>query len=117
MKTLISGLDVLEEREGAGRAAQIGDTVVFDARIYLNRGDEVPSGNHASRTKLGSRRVIAGIEKALIGMRVGGHMKVRASPHLAYGNKGVEGVIPANAVLNISIWLREIEQPASEESG
>jgi len=110
MRTLILGLDALEEREGTGRAAQIGDTVVFDVRIYLNRGDEVPSGKSAQRTKLGTRRVIAGIDKALVGMRVGGYMKIRVSPHLAYGKAGVEGVVPGEAVLNILLWLREIQE-------
>jgi FKBP-type peptidyl-prolyl cis-trans isomerase len=115
MRTLIPGLDALEECEGTGRAAQIGDTVVFDVRIYLNRGDEVPLGKSGQRTKLGTRRVIAGIEKALIGMRVGGYMKIRVSPHLAYGKAGVGGVVPGEAVLNISLWSREIQEPGEAD--
>ena len=109
MSALIPGLDILEECEGDGHTARAGDTVVFETRIFLNRGDEVPSGTAEQRTRLGSRHLIAGIEKALIGMRPGGFRKVRVSPHLAYGEKGIEGVVPANAVLNISIWLRTIE--------
>ena len=109
MRKIMSGLKVLEECKGAGPAARTGDTVVYDIRIHLNRGDEVPSGQPGQRTKLGKRHVIAGIENALIGMRAGGYLKVRVSPHLAYRNKGAEGVIPADAVLIISLWLREIE--------
>ena len=39
---LPSGLEVLEERGGSGPAAKIGDTVIYNVRIFLNRGDEVP---------------------------------------------------------------------------
>ena len=44
-------------------------------------------------------------------MRVGGFRKVRVSPHLAYGSRGMPGLVPPDAVLNISIWLREVMAP------
>jgi len=116
MITLTPGLDVLECKKGTGPIAEVGDTVQFDVRIYLNRGDEVPMNNTTTTTKLGTRRVIAGIERTLIGMQVGGYRKVRVSPHLAYGNSGVKGAIPADAVLNISLWLREIVEPKTDTS-
>jgi FKBP-type peptidyl-prolyl cis-trans isomerase len=97
-------------------------------RIFLNRGDEVPINETGPEREipedrnrhengqvfidhistLGKRQAIAGIEKALIGMRAGGFRKIRISPHLAYGSRGVPGLIPADAVLNVSVWLREI---------
>ncbi len=43
-----------------------------------------------------------------MGMRVGGFRKVRVSPHLAYRDRGLPGLIPPDAVLNISVWLREV---------
>jgi hypothetical protein len=33
---------LLEEREGEGREAQKGDRVVYNCRLFLNKGDEVP---------------------------------------------------------------------------
>lgn len=108
---LPSGLDILEDREGSGPAAGAGDTVVYRVRIFLNRGDEVPMSHADQMTTLGKRRVIAGIEKALIGMRAGGFRKVRVGPHLAYGSSGVKDTIPPDAVLNVSLWLREIVAP------
>jgi FKBP-type peptidyl-prolyl cis-trans isomerase len=43
------------------------------------------------------------------GMRVGGTRRLKISPHLAYGDKGVPGVIPANAVLIVEIaFLEEV---------
>ena len=38
----LSGLKLLEEREGEGREAQKGDRVVYNCRLFLNKGDEVP---------------------------------------------------------------------------
>ena len=55
---------------------------------------------------LGKREVIPAIERALIGMRVGGYRKLRASPHLAYRQEGIPGLIPEHAVLLVELWLR-----------
>ncbi len=108
---LTNGLDILEDREGTGPTAVTGDVVRYDVRIFLNRGDEVPMGQSTNETILGKRRVIAGVERSLIGMREGGYRKVRVSPHLAYGDAGVADTIPPAAVLHISLWLREIISP------
>ena len=107
--------------------ANKGDRVVYNSRIYLNKGDEVllnakqvehlPKDmirveggvifvNH--KTLLGSRQAMAGVEHALMGMKVGGYRKVRISPHLAYRDKGIPGLIPPDAVLICEIWLRDI---------
>lgn len=120
------GIDLLDDRAGDGSAAGRGDTVVYNCRIFLNRGDEVlvnPSGpdmrgpglrQFDGRTftdhvvTLGRRQAIAGIEKGLHGMRVGGFRRLRIGPHLAYGSEGVPGRIPPDAVLTVELWLREI---------
>ncbi|HKO30127.1 MAG TPA: hypothetical protein VJU54_03245, partial [Nitrospiraceae bacterium] len=38
----MSGLKLLDEREGAGAPAKKGDRVVYNTRMVLNQGDEVP---------------------------------------------------------------------------
>jgi FKBP-type peptidyl-prolyl cis-trans isomerase len=125
---LASGLDILEDHEGVGRAAQRGDEVTYNVRIFLNRGDEVllneaqaQSGLPAARLRqdgdrilidhrirLGRRRAIAGIDKALVGMKPGGHRRIRVGAHLAYRERGLPGLVPPNAVLDIDIWLRDL---------
>jgi FKBP-type peptidyl-prolyl cis-trans isomerase (trigger factor) len=127
---LPSGLEILEDREGSGAAAQSGHTITYNVRIFLNRGDEVAINEALAErgiaddrirrdgdqllvdhiSTLGKRQAIAGIEKALMGMRAGGFRKVRVSPHLAYRDHGVPGLIPPDAVLDVSIWLREIRE-------
>lgn len=125
----ISGLKLLEEREGEGRPARKGDRIVYNARLFLNKGDEVPLNDKQTQylpnemvrvegglafvdhtTVLGSRQAIAGVEQALMGMKAGGYRKVRISPHLAYRDKGIPDLIPSNAVLIAEIWLRDFVQ-------
>jgi FKBP-type peptidyl-prolyl cis-trans isomerase len=124
---IADGIELLEEREGEGAAVVKGDHVVYNIRIFLNKGDEVfmneAQAQHLPpemkrreggrifidhRMVLGKRRAIPGIERTLMGMRPGGYRKVRVSPHLAYRDKGLLGLIPADAVLVIEIWLREV---------
>jgi hypothetical protein len=121
------GIRLLEEREGTGAPASKGARIVYNLRIFLNKGEEVeinerqaarlpesmvrndegrPFIDHA--ITLGRRQAIAGIEQALLGMKLGGYRKVRLSPHLAYGAKGLPGLIPAHAVLVVELWLREV---------
>jgi hypothetical protein len=121
------GITLLMEVEGQGPPTARGDRVLFNMKIWLNRGDEVPlnaiQAQHVPEqmirsvageklvdriATLGKREVIAGIERSLMDMRAGGYRKVRVSPHLAYREKGLPGLIPENAVLEVEIWLREI---------
>jgi FKBP-type peptidyl-prolyl cis-trans isomerase (trigger factor) len=123
----LSGLKLLEEREGEGRQAQMGDCVVYNSKLFLNKGDEVrlneTQATHLPKemirveggvtfvdhkTLLGSRQTMAGVEHALIGMQVGGYRKVRINPHLAYRDKGIPGLVPPNAVLIVELWVQMI---------
>lgn len=72
---------------------------------HLNRGDEFGSGE--ATFLIGGRNMIAGLERGVIGMQVGGIRKLRMSPHLAYRDQAVPG-IPANAVLLFEIELLEL---------
>ncbi|MBX3236436.1 MAG: FKBP-type peptidyl-prolyl cis-trans isomerase [Nitrospiraceae bacterium] len=128
------GVEILEEREGEGTPAQKGDHLLFNMRLFLNRGEEVSFNKRQAeqlptdmvrvvegvtlvdhRIVLGRRQAVAGIEQALTGMKVGGYRKVRIGPHLAYGDKGLPGLIPPNALLVAELWLREISPPVSEK--
>jgi FKBP-type peptidyl-prolyl cis-trans isomerase len=110
------GLKILEENVGAGAAAAKGDTVLFDLEIALNRG-EIVSPREEVTCRIGQRRLIAGVEKSLEGMREGGYRKVRVSPHLGYREAGVPGKIPPDAVLLCSIWVTRVAKPDAERPG
>ena len=121
------GIKLLDEREGQGEPAKKGERVVYNLKIFLNKGAQVPLNERQAehlppsslrtdgdfrfvehQTLLGNRAPIAGVEQSLIGMKQGGYRKVRVSPHLAYGDHGLAGSIPPKAVLIIELWLREI---------
>jgi FKBP-type peptidyl-prolyl cis-trans isomerase (trigger factor) len=112
----LSGFKLLEEREGAGKPANKGDEVPLNAKQVEHLPKEmirVEGGvtfvDH--KPLLGSRQTMAGVEHALMGMKVGGYRKVRISPHLAYRDKGIPDLIPPDAVLICEIWLRDIGVP------
>jgi hypothetical protein len=124
---LRAGIKLLEEREGEEEPAGRGDRVIYNLKIHLNKGQQVPLNERQAqylpdelirrvdghcfidhRSRLGSRDTIAGIEYSLIGMKRGGYRKVRLSPHLAYGDQGLADLIPPKAVLIVELWLREI---------
>ena len=124
-----SGIELLDDVPGTGNAADKGSGVTYNIRIFLNRGDEVPINERQieagmpeekvrteddfrfvdHETTLGKRQAIAGIEHSLMGMCEGGYRKIRVSPHLAYRDKGIPGLIPPDAVLTIEIWLRKVD--------
>lgn len=122
----ISGLKLLDEREGDGPSAHKGDRVMFHMRLFLNKGDEIPLNETPAKhlpkemirvvdgmtfidrtIVLGQREAIAGVEHTLMGMKVGSYRKVRISPHLAYRDKGIPDLVPPDAVLIVELWLRE----------
>lgn len=129
---LTKGIELLDEAVGQGPLAEKGAIVTYNARVFLRKGDEVtpdadiiPRAREHVRTRkvdgrelidhvteLGKRQPIAGIEKSLYGMRKDGYREVLISPHLAYGEKGVPGLIPANALLRIQLWVRNVRQAA-----
>mgnify|MGYP003834146015 CR=1 FL=1 len=122
-----SGIKLLQEIEGEGLPIQQGDKVIFNLRIFLNNGEEVQliklnpakdlppqhlkiderSGLIDFVCRIGQREHIPGVEYSLIGMKVGGYRKVKVSPHLAYRETGILGIIPENAVLIIELWAKE----------
>lgn len=128
--TLTKGIELLDEAIGNGPVAEKGAIVTYNARLFLRGGDEVTrdadiisrSRAHLSIriveqcelidhvTELGKRHPTAGVENALYGMRKNGFREVLVSPHLAYVEKGVPGLIPANALLRIRPWVRDVHQ-------
>jgi FKBP-type peptidyl-prolyl cis-trans isomerase len=51
--------------------------------------------------------MINGLFYGIEGMRVGGTRRLRISPHMAFGGKGLPGTIPANAVLVVECSVLE----------
>ena len=124
---LRSGIKLLDEREGVGQRAKKGDRIIYNLKMFLNKGDEVPLNLRQAEylpekmirnengyrfvdheITLGRRRAIAGVEYSLLGMKESGYRKVLLSPHLAYRETGVDDLIPPDAILIVELWVREL---------
>lgn len=102
------GIRIEEVQPGDGAVAEKGCKVTVRYDGFLRRGDAFQEGETVS-FKLGRREVIAGLEYGVEEMRVGGRRRIRVSPHLAYGDRGVEGVVPPNALLIFDVELLAVE--------
>jgi FKBP-type peptidyl-prolyl cis-trans isomerase len=112
----VSGLEIEDLVLGSGAQAVRNSTVKLHLVCKLNRGDFVRSTYNDGRPesfRVGARDVIAGLEKGVVGMRVGGKRRLRVSPHLAYRDVGA-GPIPPNAVLVFELELLEVLAPVAE---
>ncbi|KAI8509240.1 Peptidyl-prolyl cis-trans isomerase fkbp9 [Branchiostoma belcheri] len=63
---------------------------------------------------LGRGEVIKGMDQGLKGMCAGEKRKITIPPHLAYGDKGVEGAIPPGATLVFEVELIELLDPMDD---
>lgn len=92
-------------------------------RLWLNKGQAVrwqtasgPVGiarleDHGetlvTEVQIDRRSLVSGLFHGVDGMRVGGTRRLEIAPHLAYGERGVPGVIPASAVLTAEVTILE----------
>uniref|UniRef100_A0A8D0EEI4 peptidylprolyl isomerase n=1 Tax=Strix occidentalis caurina TaxID=311401 RepID=A0A8D0EEI4_STROC len=71
-------------------------------------GDFVYDRGSTFNVFVGKGQLIAGMDKALVGMCVNERRFVKIPPKLAYGSEGVSGVIPPNAVLHFDVLLIDL---------
>ncbi|MFF2728852.1 FKBP-type peptidyl-prolyl cis-trans isomerase [Streptomyces sp. NPDC058008] len=88
-------LEIKEIWEGDGPVAQEGQTVsVHYVGVAFSTGEEFDaSWNRGTplRFQLGAGQVIAGWDKGVQGMKVGGRRQLTIPAHLAYGDRGAGG--------------------------
>jgi hypothetical protein len=73
---------------GAGRLEDEGATLITEMRIDR-------------------RSMMNGLFYGIDGMRVGGTRRLEIAPHLAYGEKGLPGTIPENALIVAEVTILE----------
>lgn len=98
---------------GAGAEAKAGDNISVHYTGWLEDGTKFDSSLDSGQPiefVLGQGRVIAGWEKGLAGMKVGGKRKLTIPPDLAYGDYGAGDLIPPNATLIFEVQLMEIKK-------
>jgi FKBP-type peptidyl-prolyl isomerase-like protein len=118
-----SGIEILEDQPGHGPPIERRHVYRVRLRMWLNQGEPIrwqspwglldgsalEDGGHTLITclRVDRRSMVNGLFYGTEGMRIGGTRKLKISPHLAYSDKGVAGVIPANAVLIAEIAFLE----------
>ncbi len=109
-----SGLKYEDLVVGAGQAATGGgQTVSVHYTGWLEDGTQFDSSKDRGAPfdfPLGDRKVIAGWDEGVVGMKVGGKRRLTIPPHLGYGKSGVGGVIPPNATLIFEVELLDIPE-------
>jgi hypothetical protein len=122
-RRLRAGLALLLDIPGTGELVQRRKRYLVRLRHWLNRGDPVrwtlaagPVGTAKlednGETLITELRVDRasmpnGLFYGIDGMRVGGTRRLEIAPHLAYGERGVAGVIPGNALIISEITILE----------
>ncbi len=95
-------------REGSGEAAKNGDKITVHYTGYFEDGTKFDSSVDRGQPfsfDLGVGQVIPGWDLGVVGMKVGEVRKLVIPPQFAYGEQGVPGAIPPNAVLIFEIEL------------
>ncbi len=117
------GIKLLAEHIGDGAEVQRQHYYKIRLKCWLNQGQALqwkgPLGLFESATiednsetlitdiRFNREFLINGLFYGLEGMKIGGTRKLEISPHLAYGEKGIPDLIPANAVLIFEIEVLE----------
>lgn len=120
---LRSGLTLLTDLLGSGDVIRRQQNYRIRLRLWLNKGDPVrwpeqwgvegalrSDDNGETLIKLvriDRVSLVNGLFYGIEGMRVGGTRCLEIAPHLAYGEAGVPGVIPPNAVLTAEVTILE----------
>lgn len=111
----LTALRVIDQRVGTGAVARDGSEVVvnytgwlYDERAPDHHGNKIDSsadhGQPISFT-LGEGKVIAGWDKGIKGMRVGGRRTLLIPSRLAYRGRRAGKLVPPNASLVFDIEL------------
>ncbi|KAK4453681.1 hypothetical protein QBC34DRAFT_394720 [Podospora aff. communis PSN243] len=109
----LDGLEIQVTAPGSGeRETKRGDTIHVHYKGTLTNGKKFDAsydrGDPLSFT-VGQGQVIKGWDEGLLGMKIGEKRKLTIQPDLAYGNRAVGGVIPANSVLIFETELVKID--------
>ena len=109
---------MIDHMIGTGAEAVAGTTVtvhytgwLFDDAAPENKGRKFDSSrdrNDPFQFGLGAGMVIAGWDRGVAGMKIGGKRTLIIPPELGYGARGAGGVIPPNATLVFDVELLDV---------
>ena len=111
-----NGLKYTDTKTGDGATATPGNkvSVHYTGWLYNNGAKGAKFDSSVDRGQpfkfpLGARRVIAGWDEGVAGMKVGGKRTLIIPPELGYGSRGAGEVIPPNATLMFDVELLGVQ--------
>ncbi len=122
-RRLRSGLTLLLDVPGAGAEMHRQQRYLVRLRLWLGQGEPVRWRNAwgpvgaarleddgrvlVTEIRIDRGSLVNGLFYGVDGMRVGGTRRLEMAPHLAYGERGVPGVIPPGATLIAELSVLE----------
>lgn len=107
-------LAIKDLKLGKGEEAKQNQTLRVNYKAFYESGvlfDSTEKRGKPFSFTLGEGTVIKGWEEGVKGMKVGSLRRLSIPPHLAYGEKGISGLIPPGSTLVFEIELLAIEGP------
>lgn len=104
-------LEIIDLIVGEGKAAVKGALIRTHYTGWLNDGTKFDSSHDRGQLfqcVIGTGRVIKGWDQGIMGMKVGGKRKLIVPAHLAYGERQIGQMIPANSDLIFEIELFDV---------
>jgi FKBP-type peptidyl-prolyl cis-trans isomerase FkpA len=112
-------LQKIDTKQGTGAEAVSGKPVLVHYTGWLydpSKPDKKGAKFDSSRDRqvpfgffLGAGKVIKGWDEGVVGMKVGGQRTLVIPPGLAYGDRAIPNVIPANSTLIFDVELIEVK--------
>ena len=107
-----SGLRSIVQKAGTGAKPQPGKTAVVNIKGMLLSGQTFTNSDlsgGAQEMQVGVRKIIPGLDEAIMDMSTGEKRTAILPPELAYGEKGVNNVIPPNSFVVFEIELVRVK--------
>ncbi len=113
VKTIEPGLTYVDKVGGNGAVVASGDFVIVHTTGWLLdkgvKGKQLSSASGDTITiRIGSKMAIPGLEKGVLGMKIGGTRELTVAPEHAFGADGRPPLVPANATIFFEVKALDI---------
>ena len=118
-----SGIKIIADTPGQGAPVERQHVYHLRLKMWLNQGEPIrwehPWGmidrarledngeTLFTDLRIDRENLFAGLFQGIEGMRIGGTRKLKISPHLAYGEAGIPGKVPPQALIITEIEFIE----------